>query len=299
MQVRVASAPCSWGVLMKDTPNVPPYSQVLDEIEEAGYKGTELGPYGYLPFEVSKLRDDLERRGLTLTSAFTIFNFLEAEKDEGTYREAMETVQVLSALGCKHLVLSDVLFEVKNRAQRAGRIREEDSLSGSQWDTAARNVDAFARMVYEEHGMKCVAHPHVGGYLETDFEIDALLERTDPELVGMCFDMAHIAYGGGDPVAVLDKWRERTWYLHIKECDTNVREQVIERGGDYYDGVESGVFPELGKGTIDWQSINRILHEIEFDSWGTVEQDIMPAMGIDALGSAKNNRAFLRDELDW
>jgi len=119
---------------MKDTPNVPPYSQGRDEIEEAGYKGTELVPYGYLPFEVSKLRDDLERRGLTLTSAFTIFNFLEAEKDEGTYREAMETVQVLSALGCKHLVLSDVLFEVKNRAQRAGRVREEDSLSGTQRD---------------------------------------------------------------------------------------------------------------------------------------------------------------------
>ncbi len=299
MQVRVASAPCSWGVLMKDTPNVPPYDQVLDEIEEAGYTGTELGPYGYLPFEIPKLRDDLEQRGLILTSAFTIYNFLDAEADEGTTREAMETVEVLSALGCKHLVLSDVLFGVENRAQRAGRIRQEDSLTPSQWDRVARNVDAFAKMVYEEHGMKCVAHPHVGGYLETDFEIDALLERTDPELVGMCFDMAHIAYGGGDPVAVLDKWRERTWYLHIKECDTNVRKQVIERGGDYYDGVESGVFPELGKGTIDWQSINRILHEINFDGWGTVEQDIMPAMGIDALGSAKNNRTFLRNELNW
>ena len=40
--------------LMKDTPNVPPYSQVLDEIQEAGYVGTELGPYGYLPFRHSE-----------------------------------------------------------------------------------------------------------------------------------------------------------------------------------------------------------------------------------------------------
>ena len=75
MHVRVATAPVSWGVLMKDTPNVPPYNQVLDEIREAGYVGTELGPYGYLPFEIPKLRDELERRGLTLISAFTIFNF--------------------------------------------------------------------------------------------------------------------------------------------------------------------------------------------------------------------------------
>ncbi len=160
-------------------------------------------------------------------------------------------------------------------------------------------MNAFAKVVHEEFGMKCAAHPHVGGYLETDFEIDALLERTNPELVGLCFDMAHIAYGGGDPVAVLDKWRDRTWYLHIKECDGRVREEVIGRGGDYYDGVSSGVFPELGKGTVDWQGINRILHEMDFDGWGTVEQDILPGIGIDALASARGNRAFLRQELNW
>ncbi len=299
MQVRVATAPVSWGVLMKDTPNVPPYGQVLDEIREAGYVGTELGPYGYLPFEIPKLRDDLDRRGLTLISAFTIFNFLAGKEDETVYREALETVQVLSAMGCRHIVLSDVIFTVENRVKRAGRIRRQDSLNDAEWDQAAKNVDAFAKIVLEEYGMKCAAHPHIGGYLETGFEIDALLERTDPELVGLCFDMAHIAYGGGDPVAVLDKWRDRTWYLHIKECNGHVREEVTTRGGDYYDGVQSGVFPELGQGTIDWHGINRILHEIDFDGWGTVEQDILPEMDIDALASAKRNRAFLREELNW
>ena len=299
MKIRISSAPASWGVLMKDTPNVPPYHQVLDEIREAGYTGTELGPYGYLPFDIPKLRDDLERRGLKLISAFTILNFLAGEEDETVYREALETVHVLSSMGCEHVVLSDVLFVVDTRARRAGRVRKEDSLSNAQWEQAANNVDAFARMVHEEYGMRCAAHPHVGGYLETEFEIDALLERTDPELVGLCFDMAHIAYGGGDPVAVLDRWRERTWYLHIKECNGHVRKQVIERGGDYYDGVGSGVFPRLGEGTIDWHAINRILHEMNYDGWGTVEQDILPAMGIDALESARLNRAFLKNELDW
>ncbi len=299
MKVRVATAPVSWGVLMKDTPNVPEYSQVLDEIQEAGYVGTELGPYGYLPFDAAKLRDELERRGLSLISAFTIFNFLAGKEDETVYREALETAQVLSAMGCSHIVLSDVLFVEERRARRAGRIRPEDSLGEAEWKRAAANVDAFARVVFDEYGMRCAAHPHVGGYLETDFEIDALLERTDPELVGLCFDMAHIAYGGGDPVAVLDKWRERTWYLHIKECDGRAREEVIGRGGDYYDGVQSGVFPELGRGTTDWRGINRILEEMDFDGWGTVEQDILPGMGIDALASARRNRAYLRTELGW
>ena len=299
MNIQIATAPVSWGVLMKDTPNVPPHETVLDQIKEAGYSGTELGPYGYLPFDIPKLRDALNSRGLKLISAFTIFNFVRGKEDEQLYREAFETMQVLSAMGCEHIVLSDALFVDENRARRAGRIRREDSLGDAEWDRAAQNVDAFAHVVHEEYGMTCAAHPHVGGYLETDFEIDALLERTNPNLVGLCFDMAHIAYGGGDPVAVLDKWRDRTWYMHIKECDERVRQQVLSEEGDYFDGVRAGVFPALGEGTIDWQAINQILHEMNYEGWGTVEQDILPGMSVDPLESAKENRLFLQDELGW
>ena len=95
-------------------------------MKEAGYGGTELGPYGYLPFEVEKLRDELGDRGLKLISAFVILNFLHGRRDEVVYREALETVQVLGAMGCDFVVLSDTLFVDANRARRAGRVRMED-----------------------------------------------------------------------------------------------------------------------------------------------------------------------------
>lgn len=299
MNINIATAPVSWGVLMKDTPNVPPYQLVLDQIRDAGYKGTELGPYGYLPFEPTRLRAELTARDLQLISAFTIFDFVHGKANAVVYREALETIQALSALGCDYAVLSDTLFVVETRAKRAGRITPEESLDGAAWDQAATNVDEFAEMAFNEYGLQCCVHPHVGGYFETPFEIDALLERTNPSHVGLCFDMAHIAYGGGDPVAVLDKWRDRTWYMHIKECDQNTLQTVLAEGGDYFDGVRAGVFPELGQGTIDWQGIKRILEEINYQGWGTVEQDILPESGLDPLASAKRNRAFLRDELGW
>ncbi|MEZ4673295.1 MAG: sugar phosphate isomerase/epimerase [Caldilineaceae bacterium] len=299
MNIQIATAPVSWGVLMKDTPDVPPYQRVLDQIKEAGYTGTELGPYGYLPFELSKLRAELAARDLTLISAFTIFNFVEGMRDETVYREALETVQVLSAMGCQQIVLSDTLFIVEERAKRAGRVRPEDSLDAAGWDQAAANVDAFAKIVFEEYGMKSCIHPHVGGYVETAFELDAILERTNPALVGLCFDMAHIAYGGGDPVAVLDRWRDRTWYMHIKECDQRALNDVLANEGDYFDGVRAGVFPELGRGTIDWSAIDHILREMNYQGWGTVEQDILLGTNVNALESAKRNRAFLHKELGW
>ena len=77
------------------------------------------------------------------------------------------------------------------------------------------------------------------------------------------------------------------------------RDEVLARKGNYFDGVESGVFPELGQGTVDWAGIAAILEEIDYQGWGTVEQDILPDSGIDALACARRNRAFLRDTLGW
>ena len=278
---------------------MPPYGQVLDEIKAAGYNGTELGPYGYLPLDIPKLRDALDQRQLKLISAFTIVNLVKLKDDRQVYDEAVTTVKVLSALGCEYVVVSDALFVIDNRARRAGRVRPEDSLDNAGWDAVGVNVDTFAKMAYEEFGLKSVVHPHVGGYLETPWEIDAVLARTNPDLVGLCFDMAHITYGGGDPVAVLDKWRDRTWYMHIKECDQHVIDEVLAREGDYFDGVESDVFPELGKGTINWLAIRDILTEMNYEGWATVEQDILTGTGADPLASAKRNRAYLKDTLGW
>ena len=123
----------------------------------------------------------------------------------------------------------------------------------------------FAWMAFEEYGLKCVIHPHVGGYLETPAEIDAVLERTNPELVGLCFDMAHVAYGGGNPVTVLDKWRQRTWYLHVKGVVTSASSiDVLARDGDYFDGVESGRLPRIGsRHRLTGLAIRKILDEAE------------------------------------
>src|SRR5258708_16925030 len=71
MAIRVANAPISGGIMEHvELPADYPYGRVLDEIKAAGYSGTELGPYGFLPADAAALRRDLEKRSLTLCSAF-------------------------------------------------------------------------------------------------------------------------------------------------------------------------------------------------------------------------------------
>ncbi|MEY3973218.1 MAG: hypothetical protein RJA71_530, partial [Actinomycetota bacterium] len=48
-QIRVGTAPDSWGVWFPSEPHQVPWDRFLDEVVEAGYHWIELGPYGYLP----------------------------------------------------------------------------------------------------------------------------------------------------------------------------------------------------------------------------------------------------------
>src|SRR5215467_15554227 len=69
--IRIANAPCSWGVLEFDLPGKAlGYAQVLDEIRDTGYAGTEFGDWGFMPTEPAALRRELDARKLAMLGAF-------------------------------------------------------------------------------------------------------------------------------------------------------------------------------------------------------------------------------------
>ena len=69
--IKVANAPCSWGVLEFELEGeAAGYTQVLNEIVETGYEGTELGDWGFMPTDPAQLRNEIHSRGLSLLGAF-------------------------------------------------------------------------------------------------------------------------------------------------------------------------------------------------------------------------------------
>ena len=63
--MKIANAPCSWGVLEFELDGeAPDYVQVLDEMHEIGYIGTELGDWGFMPTDAKCLRAELKAREL-------------------------------------------------------------------------------------------------------------------------------------------------------------------------------------------------------------------------------------------
>jgi len=191
------------------------------------------------------------------------------------------------------IVLADENGSVEERTRNAGRITPEMGLNDRQWRTFATGAGRVAWAVRDTFGMRTVFHHHCGGYVETPQEVSRLMELTDPELVGLCLDMGHYAFGGGDPVAALEKYYSRIWHVHFKDYDPGVGQASREHCYDYFRSVEEGVFCELGKGSVDFRSIAGILQERGYDGWIVVEQDVLPGMGSPRK-CAENNRKYIQ-----
>src|SRR5690349_1751248 len=108
MTIRIASAPVSWGIFEFEgiAPKYP-YTRVMDEIAGTGYTGIELGPYGYLPTDPAVLKEELDKRGLQLLSAFVPVKLVDASAHEAGAQEALKVGRLLAALGAKFIVLAD------------------------------------------------------------------------------------------------------------------------------------------------------------------------------------------------
>src|SRR5512132_1521607 len=97
MTIKVGNAPVSWGVMeVAGWGEQIAYAKVLNEIAEAGYAGTELGPYGYFPTEPRELTAELNARQLQLVASFVPIPLAHPERHDEGYQEAMKVADLLS-----------------------------------------------------------------------------------------------------------------------------------------------------------------------------------------------------------
>lgn len=294
--IQIANAPCSWGALEFELEGKSlGYEQVLDEMVETGYAGTELGDWGFMPAQPAALNQVLSDKSLQLLGAFVPVALANAEAHDAGVELALKTAGLMYDAGYKNafVVLADENGSVEARTKNAGRITSDMELSDEQWTVFAAGAEKVAHAVKEKYGMRTVFHHHCGGYVETPHEVEMLMKLTNPELLGLCLDMGHFAFGGGNPVEALQKYYERIWHVHFKDFDPKVGEAAKAGNFDYFKSVEEGVFCELGKGNVDFQTIVDELNKRGYNGWIVVEQDVLPGMGSPKKCAA-NNRQFIK-----
>lgn len=289
----LGNAPCSWGTIENTGAGVP-YPRMLDELAEAGFVGTELGDWGYMPTDPEALKEELARRGLGLIGSWVTVRLADAAFHRAGLERALSVARLLREVGGERAIvnLGDDHGSARHRALRAGRIRPEDGLDEAGWRTFAEGAMMIANAVREETGLRTTLHPHGATWVETPQEIETFLARTDPEVIGICFDTGHYALGGGDPVRGVRECGERIWLVHFKDFAPEVLERAKAEAWDYREMVGAGVFCELGRGSVDFPGVLEALGETGYQGWIVVEQDVLPGLGT-PKASAERNRAYL------
>lgn len=294
--IRVANAPCSWGVLEFDLEGkTAGYAQVLDEIALSGYVGTELGDWGFMPTDPVQLQQELSRRKLTMLAAFVPVALLNPEKHAAGEAQAIRTAQLLAATGGPNcfIVLADDNGSDPIRTKNAGRVTPDLGLNDAQWRTYTSGANRIAQAVKTQTGLRTVFHHHCAGFVETPAEVAMFMKLTDPALVGLVLDTGHYTFGGGDPLQALRDYRDRIWHVHFKDCESHVAEQSRREQWDYFTAIRHGVYCELGKGSVDFPAVIKALRADNYSGWIVVEQDVLPGMGA-PLDSARRNRTYLQ-----
>lgn len=287
--IRIGSAPDSWGVWFGADTRQVPYGRFLDEVSAAGYRWIELGPFGYLPTDPQRLRDELAARDLRL-SAGTVFERLHQPGSWDSVWDAVRQVAALTAAAGGNQV---VVIPEMWRDPATGAVREDRLLTPEQWRAKTSGVDRLGRALLEEYGVALRYHPHADSHIGRQEDVVRFLEDTDPRFVNLCLDTGHICYCGGDNLAIIGKYPDRIGYLHLKQVDPAIVAKAGEQDLTFGEAVTLGVMVEPPRGVPELPPLLAAVEKLDVDVFAIVEQDLYPCAVDVPLPIAQRTQKYL------
>jgi inosose dehydratase len=272
-QLRLGTAPDSWGVWFPHDPHQVTWDVYLDEIARVGYVYTELGPQGFMPQDPEQLKDELAERNLTVCGG-TVFAGLHKGPDAlaKAKLEFGQEAKLLAAVGAEYLVHLPEQYT----DQHSGAATEGSDLDLDQWKSLVTGTDELATYLFESFGVRLVFHPHADTHVDTQDRIERFLSDTDPEVVNLCLDTGHVSYCDGDNIDIIRRFPERITYVHLKSVDPIVRKRVLAENISLAEAVQLGVMCEPPYGEPDMPPLLDALGELDRPIFAVIEQDLYP-----------------------
>jgi sugar phosphate isomerase/epimerase len=268
----LGSAPDSWGVWFPEDVHQVPFTRFLDELVRAGYRWLELGPYGYLPTDPKQLADEIGSRGLQVSGGTTFGALHRPDEWDDMVAATRKVAELTAAAGAHHLVFIPPMF----RDEKTGGYTESPELTAEQWDAFGSRADELGKILLEEYDVRLCLHPHADSHIQTQPEIERYLNSSDSRYANLCLDTGHVAYGGGDNLDLIRRFRERIGYVHIKQMDAGVLAQVSAEKLSFGEAVKRGVCVEPPAGVPDPAAVVDELSTLDSELFVIVEQDLYP-----------------------
>ena len=296
--IEIATAPVSWGIweMTIDRPDLIVSDVYLQTIAEMGYTATETGPPGYFAPDGASAVEKARAFGVDLVATFLPLRLDDAERFEDDLRALDRTVEVLEATGGGILLLADM--ETPERARAAG---SDARRQATAWDpeTVERAAERLQRAtdIGRSRGLDAALHPHAATHVESEEETEQMLSRTD---IALCVDTGHTIVGGGDPLALARRYRDRLRHLHLKDVDGAVLARLQAGEVDMDEAWPLGIFCEFGQGVVPLREFLALDEVRSLDGYGVIEQDRVAVTLADmptVRAADKRNRRFVEEAL--
>ncbi|MHA3916326.1 myo-inosose-2 dehydratase [Halovulum sp. GXIMD14793] len=271
MSVKIGISPIAWQ--NDDLPDITTdftMEQALKEAREIGYTGVERGQR--MPQDTDGLRGYLETYDIALCggwcSGASLVNDFAAEK-AAVSQQVAQFVALNSPCivyaECSNTVQGQMDVPVNNRP----KLSRDDVLA------YGAKLTELAKWMADQ-GMPMAYHHHMGSIIESEDDVNWLMEGSGPEL-RLCFDTGHLLFGGGDVMATLNRWGDRVHHVHFKDIRPDVVSDVRANNRSFLDAVIAGAFTVPGDGCIGFQAVTDALKAMEYEGWIVVEAEQDPA----------------------
>jgi inosose dehydratase len=281
--VRIGVNPLTWS--NDDLPALggeTPLETCLAEGKAAGFEGFELG--NKFPRDPTVLGPILERHGLVLASGW-FSGALLAQPLEAEIESLKPHVHLLKSLGCEALVYAEISASIQG--QRTTPLSHRPRLRDDEWRMFGRKLEQLAAYTASE-GLKLAYHHHMGTVVETEHEVDRLMDNTRAP-VYLLLDTGHMVFAGGDPAAVAARYGSRIAHVHCKDVRLPIMESARNRDTSFIDAVLAGAFAAPGDGCVDYPAVFGQLQEASYRGWLIFEAEQDPVV---APSLATAQRAF-------
>ena len=272
MTIQIGISPIAWQ--NDDLPDLTAaYSmeQALEESREIGYTGVERGQR--MPKDTDGLKAYLDKYDIALCGGWCSGSTLVNDFDDEV-AAIMEQVEQFKALNAPCIVYAECSNTIQG--DQSVPVNDRPTLSRDEIRSYAVKLSEVAKWSTDQ-GMPVAYHHHMGSIIESEDDVNWLMEYSDPAALKLCFDTGHLLFGGGDVLATLDRWGDRVHHVHFKDIRPDVVKGIRDNRGSFLDAVIGGAFTVPGDGCIDFHAVGKALKGMDYSGWIVVEAEQDPA----------------------
>jgi inosose dehydratase len=223
----------------------------------------------------------------------------------GVYWDASSSAKVRDTIADNIKIARDYVAPCGGTYLKVNLTSRDDAHPAPNW-MSRDQMRALASTLNEigrgtlDSGVKFAFHPHAWTMVESDQEVRQLMDLTDPKLVYLIADTAHLTLGGIDPVRFVREWFPRIAGVHLK--DTEPKYSVAKAGWkgpapSREEHARVNLYKNFGTGGVDFGGFVQALRDKGYDSWISLDFDpLRPGEG-DIEGTMSMRRKYLVENL--